>query len=91
MFASVHGISSKQKARQTALQACNRKSGHTCQVFDYVDQCISVTTGIDSKAQKLFSELSEQRGKAPLDAMQQCITQSEDCRFVVQEECLLPK
>lgn len=91
MFASVHNISSKQRARQMALQACNRKSGRTCQVFDYADQCVSVTTGFNSDAQKLFSALSVQRGQAPLDATQQCITQSEDCKFVVQEECSLPK
>ena len=91
MFASVHGIRSKQRARQMALQACNRKSGRTCQVFDYADRCVSVTTGFDSDAQKLFSALSEQPGQAPLDAMQQCLAaNAKDCEFVVQEECSLP-
>ena len=38
MFTSVHNISSKQRARQMALQACNRKSGRTCKImFDYTN------------------------------------------------------
>ena len=38
MFASIHGIHSKESARQMAQQACNRKSGHSCRIeFDYAD------------------------------------------------------
>jgi hypothetical protein len=92
MFASVHGLHSKESARKRALQECKRKSGHTCQVFDYADQCLSVTTGLDSEGLKIFSALSPQSGQAPLDAMQQCIAaQGKDCEFVVQEECSLPE
>lgn len=92
MFASVHGLHSKESARKRALQECKRKSGHTCQVFDYADQCLSVTTGLDSEGLKIFSAVSPQSGQAPLDAMQQCIAaQGKDCEFVVQEECSLPE
>ena len=92
MFASVHGLHSKESARRRALQECKRKSGHTCQVFDYADQCLSVTTGLDSEGLKIFSAVSPQSGQAPLDAMQQCIAaQGKDCEFVVQEECSLPE
>jgi|GEM_PF-657651 len=92
MFASVHGLHSKESARKRALQECKRKSGHTCQVFDYADQCLSVTTGLDSEGLKIFSALSPQSGQAPLDAMQQCTAaQGKDCEFVVQEECSLPE
>ena len=92
MFASVHGLHSKESARKRALQECKRKSGHTCQVFDYADQCLSVTTGLDSEGLKIFSAVSPQPGQAPLDAMQQCTAaQGKDCEFVVQEECSLPE
>ena len=92
MFASVHGIHSKESARKKALQECKRKSGHSCQVFDYADQCLSVTTGLNSEGLKIFSAVSPQSGQAPLDAMQQCIAaQGKDCEFVVQEECSLPE
>ena len=92
MFASVHGLHSKESARKRALQECKRKSGHTCQVFDYADQCLSVTTGLDSEGLKIFSAVSPQSGQAPLEAMQQCIAaQGKDCEFVVQEECSLPE
>ena len=92
MFASVHGIHSKESARKMALQACNQKSGHTCQVYDYANQCLSVTTGEVSEVLKIFSALSPQPGQAPLDAMQQCTAaQGKDCEFVVQEECSLPE
>ena len=92
MFASVHGLHSKESARKRALQECKRKSGHTCQVFDYADQCFSVTMGEDSEGLKIFSAVSPQPGQAPLDAMQQCIAaQGKDCEFVVQEECSLPE
>ena len=92
MFASVHGLHSKESARKRALQECKRKSGHTCQVFDYADQCLSVTTGLDSEGLKIFSAVSPQSGQAPLDAMQQCTAaQGKDCEFVVQEECSLPE
>ena len=53
MFASVHGIHSKESARKKALQECKRKSGHSCQVFDYADQCLSVTTGLNSEGLKI--------------------------------------
>ena len=92
MFASVHGLHSKESARKKALQECKRKSGHICQVFDYANQCLSVTTGLDSEGLKLFSAVSVQPGQAPLDAMQQCIAaQAKDCEYVVQEECSLPE
>ena len=92
MFASVHGLHSKESARKRALQECKRKSGHTCQVFDYADQCLSVTTGLDSEGLKIFSAVSPQPGQAPLDAMQQCTAaQGKDCEFVVREECSLPE
>ena len=92
MFASVHGIHSKESARKKALQECKRKSGHSCQVFDYADQCLSVTTGLNSEGLKIYSAVSPQPGQAPLDAMQQCIAaQGKDCEFVVQEECSLPQ
>ena len=92
MFASVHGLHSKESARKRALQECKRKSGHTCQVFDYADQCLSVTTGLDSEGLKIFSAVSPQSGQAPLEAMQQCIAaQGKDCEVVVQEECSLPE
>jgi hypothetical protein len=92
MFASVHGLHSKESARKRALQECKRKSGHICQVFDYADQCFSVTMGEDSEGLKIFSAVSPQPGQAPLDAMQQCIAaQGKDCEFVVQEECSLPQ
>lgn len=92
MFASVHGLHSKESARKRALQECKRKSGHTCQVFDYADQCLSVTTGLDSEGLKIFSAVSPQPGQAPLDAMQQCTAaQGKDCEYVVLEECSLPE
>ena len=92
MFASVHGIHSKESARKKALQECKRKSGHSCQVFDYADQCLSVTTGLDSEGLKIYSAVSPQPGQASLDAMQQCIAaQAKECEFVVQEECSLPE
>ena len=92
MFASVHGLHSKENARKRALQECKRKSGHICQVFDYADQCFSVTMGEDSEGLKIFSAVSPQPRQAPLDAMQQCIAaQGKDCEFVVQEECSLPQ
>ena len=92
MFASVISLSSKESARKMALQACNQKSGHTCQVYDYANQCLSVTTGEVSEVLKIFSALSPQPGQAPLDAMQQCTAaQGKDCEFVVQEECSLPE
>lgn len=92
MFASVHGLHSKESARKRALQECKRKSGHTCQVFDYADQCLSVTTGLDSEGLKIFSAVSPQSGQAPLDAMQQCTAaQGKDCEYVVLEECSLPE
>ena len=92
MFASVHGIHSKESARKMALKECKRKSGHSCQVFDYADQCLSVTTGLDSEGLKIYSAVSPQPGQASLDAMQQCIAaQAKECEFVVQEECSLPE
>ena len=92
MFASVHGIHSKESARKKALKECKRKSGHSCQVFDYADQCLSVTTGLDSEGLKIYSAVSPQPGQASLDAMQQCIAaQAKECEFVVQEECSLPE
>ena len=92
MFASVHGIHSKESARKKALQECKRKSGHSCQVFDYADQCLSVTTGLNSEGLKLYSAVSPQPGQAPLDAMQQCLAaQAKECEYVVQEECSLPE
>ena len=92
MFASVHGIHSKESARKKALKECKRKSGHSCQVFDYADQCLSVTTGLDSEGLKIYSAVSPQPGQASLDAMQQCIAaQTKECEFVVQEECSLPE
>ena len=92
MFASVHGLHSKESARKRALQECKRKSGHTCQVFDYADQCLSVTTGLDSEGLKIYSAVSPQPGQAPLDAMQQCLAaQAKECEYVVQEECSLPE
>lgn len=92
MFASVISLSSKESARKMALQACNQKSGHTCQVYGYANQCLSVTTGEVSEVLKIFSALSPQPGQAPLDAMQQCTAaQGKDCEFVVQEECSLPE
>ncbi|WP_314778186.1 DUF4189 domain-containing protein [Cardiobacterium hominis] len=91
MFASVHGIHSKESARKKALQECKRKSGHSCQVFDYADQCLSVTTGLNSEGLKIYSAVSPQPGQAPLDAMQQCLAaQAKECEYVVQEECSLP-
>ncbi len=92
MFASVHNISSKQRARQMALQACNRKSGHTCKImFDYTNHCASVTTGADAKGQQLFAEFASQRGQAALKAMQSCkAANAKDCEFVMLEECSLP-
>ena len=90
MFASVHGIHTKESARKMALKECKRKSGHSCQVFDYADQCLSVTTGLDSEGLKIYSAVSPQPGQASLDAMQQCIAaQAKECEFVVQEECSL--
>ena len=92
MFASVHGIHSKESARKKALQECKRKSGHSCQVFDYADQCLSVTTGLNSEGLKIYSAVSPQPGQAPLDAMQQCLAaQPKECEYVVQEECSLPE
>ena len=92
MFASVHGIHSKESARKKALQECKRKSGHSCQVFDYADQCLSVTTGLNSEGLKIYSAVSPQPGQAPLDAMQQCLAaQAKECEYVVQEECSLPE
>ena len=93
MFASVHGINSAQRARQMALQACNRKSGRTCKIyFDYTNQCASVVIGQSSKGLAAFPSLSTQRGQAPLDAMQKCLAaNAKDCEFVVQEECSLPR
>ena len=92
MFASVHGIHSKESARKKALQECKRKSGHSCQVFDYADQCLSVTTGLNSEGLKIYSAVSPQPGQAPLDAMQQCLAaQAKECEYVVQEECSLPQ
>ena len=92
MFASVHGIHSKESDRKKALQECKRKSGHSCQVFDYADQCLSVTTGLNSEGLKIYSAVSPQPGQAPLDAMQQCLAaQAKECEYVVQEECSLPE
>ena len=92
MFASVHGIHSKESARKKALQECKRKSGHSCQVFDYADQCLSVPTGLNSEGLKIYSAVSPQPGQAPLDAMQQCLAaQAKECEYVVQEECSLPE
>ena len=92
MFASVHGLHSKESARKRALQECKRKSGHSCQVFDYADQCLSVTTGLNSEGLKIYSAVSPQPGQAPLDAMQQCLAaQAKECEYVVQEECSLPE
>ena len=92
MFASVHNISSKQRARQMALQACNRKSGRTCEIyFDYANQCASVAMGDVAAGQMLFVELSTQRGQAALNAMQKCLAaNAKGCEFVMQEECSLP-
>ena len=92
MFASVHGINSVQRARQMALQACNRKSGRTCKIyFDYANQCASVATGDVAAGQMLFVELSTQRGQAALNAMQKCLAaNAKGCEFVMQEECSLP-
>ena len=92
MFASVHGINSAQRARQMALQACNRKSGRTCKIyFDYANQCASVATGDVAAGQMLFVELSTQRGQAALNAMQKCLAaNAKGCEFVMQEECSLP-
>ena len=92
MFASVHNISSKQRARQMALQACNRKSGRTCKImFDYTNHCASVTTGVNAKGQQLFAEFAPQRGQAALKAMQRCLdANAKGCEFVMQEECSLP-
>ena len=92
MFTSVISLSSKESARKMALQACNQKSGHTCQVYDYANQCLSVTTGEVSEVLKVFSAVSPQPGQAPLDAMQQCTAaQGKDCEYVVLEECSLPE
>ena len=92
MFASVHGIHSKESARKKALQECKRKSGHSCQVFDYAYQCLSVTTGLNSEGLKIYSAVSPQPGQAPLDAMQQCLAaQAKECEYVMQEECSLPE
>ena len=92
MFASVHGIHSKESARKKALQECKRKSGHSCQVFDYADQCLSVTPGLNSEGLKIYSAVSPQPGQAPLDAMQQCLAaQAKECEYVVKEECSLPE
>mgnify|MGYP000850795246 CR=1 FL=1 len=92
MFTSVHNISSKQRARQMALQACNRKSGRTCKImFDYTNHCASVTTGVNAKGQQLFAEFAPQRGQAALKAMQSCLdANAKGCEFVMQEECSLP-
>ena len=92
MFASVHGINSAQRARQMALQACNRKSGRTCKIyFDYGNQCASVVMGQSSKGLEGFTGLSTQRGQAALDAMQKCLAaNAKGCEFVMQEECSLP-
>ena len=92
MFASVHNISSQQRARQMALQACNRKSGRTCKImFDYTNHCASVTTGVNAKGQQLFAEFAPQRGQAALKAMQSCLdANAKGCEFVMQEECSLP-
>ena len=92
MFASVHGINSAQRARQMALQACNRKSGRTCKIyFDYANQCASVVMGQSSKGLEGFPGLSTQRGQAALDAMQKCeAANAKDCEFVMVEECSLP-
>ena len=92
MFASVHGINSAQRARQMALQACNRKSGRTCKIyFDYANQCASVVMGQSSKGLEGFPGLSTQRGQAALDAMQKCLAaNAKGCEFVMQEECSLP-
>ena len=92
MFASVHGINSVQRARQMALQACNRKSGRTCKIyFDYGNQCASVVMGQSSQGLEGFTGLSTQRGQAALDAMQKCLAaNAKGCEFVMQEECSLP-
>ena len=92
MFASVHNISSKQRARQMALQACNRKSGRTCKIiFDYTNHCASVATGNVAAGQRLFAEFAPQRGQAALKAMQSCLdANAKGCEFVMQEECSLP-
>ena len=92
MFASVHGINSAQRARQMALQACNRKSGRTCKIyFDYGNQCASVVMGQSSKGLEGFPGLSTQRGQAALKAMQSCLdANAKGCEFVMQEECSLP-
>ena len=92
MFASVHGINSAQRARQMALQACNRKSGRTCKIyFDYANQCASVVMGQSSKGLEGFPGLSTQRGQAALKAMQSCLdANAKGCEFVMQEECSLP-
>ena len=92
MFASVHGINSVQRARQMALQACNRKSGRTCKIyFDYGNQCASVVMGQSSQGLEGFPGLSTQRGQAALDAMQKCLAaNAKGCEFVMQEECSLP-
>ena len=92
MFASVHGINSAQRARQMALQACNRKSGRTCKIyFDYANQCASVVIGQSPKGLEAFPGLSTQRGQAALDAMQKCeAANAKDCEFVMVEECSLP-
>ena len=92
MFASVHGINSVQRARQMALQACNRKSGRTCKIyFDYGNQCASVVMGQSSQGLEGFPGLSTQRGQAALKAMQSCLdANAKGCEFVMQEECSLP-
>lgn len=92
VFASIHNISSQQRARQMALQACKRKSGRTCKIiFDYANHCASVTTGVDAKGQQLFAEFSPQRGQAALKAMQSCLdANAKDCDYVMAEECSLP-
>ena len=92
MFTSVHNISSKQRARQMALQACNRKSGRTCKImFDYTNHCASVATGNVAAGQRLFAEFAPQRGQAALKAMQSCLdANAKGCEFVMQEECSLP-
>ena len=92
MFASVHNISSKQRARQMALQACNRKSGRTCKIiFDYTNHCASVATGNVAAGQRLFAEFAPQRDQAALKAMQSCLdANAKGCEFVMQEECSLP-
>ena len=72
MFASVISLSSKESARKMALQACNQKSGHTCQVYDYANQCLSVTTGEVSEVLKYSPPFRRNRGRHRWMPVQQC-------------------